>query len=134
MSTLRLALQMVLGIALPFALQRWDRRRLTPEQRAACWNGATWGAALYAFGPLSMLGWCWVTRGVQHGRPGARGSGPNVSRSVWHPYRARAVGARGSERFRALKALGLGAASAAALVLILSGVDYLFALALGLPP
>ncbi|WP_437976928.1 transcriptional regulator [Sorangium sp. So ce295] len=115
MSTLRLALQMVLGIALPFALQRWDRRRLTPEQRAACWNGATWGAALYAFGPLSMLGWCWVTRGVQHGRPGARGT-------------------HGTARFRALKALGLGTASAAALVLILSGVDYLVALALGLPP
>ncbi len=112
MSTLRLVIQMVLGIALPLALQRWDRRRLTPEQRAACWNGATWGAALYAFGPLSMLGWCWVTRGVQHGRPDARGP----------------------RRWRALKALGLGAASAAALVLVLSGVDTLVALALGLPP
>lgn len=102
---------MVLGIALPLALQRCDRRRLTPAQRAACWNGATWGAALYAFGPLSMLGWCWVTRGVQHGRPDGR-----------------------PRRWRALKALGLGAASAAALVLVLSGVDYLVALALGLPP
>ncbi|AGP34583.1 transcriptional regulator [Sorangium cellulosum] len=103
---------MLLGIALPLALQRWDRRRLTPEQRAACWNGATWGAALYAFGPLSMLGWCWVTRGVQHGRPDARGS-----RSL-----------------RAVKALGLGAGSAAALVLVLAGIDTLVALALGLPP
>ncbi|WP_437318833.1 transcriptional regulator [Sorangium sp. So ce385] len=112
MSALRLAIQMLLGIALPLALQRWDRRRLTPEQRAACWNGATWGAALYAFGPLSMLGWCWVTRGVQHGRPEARGR----------------------RRLRAVKALGLGAASAAALVLVLAGVDTLVALALGLPP
>ncbi|WP_437572212.1 transcriptional regulator [Sorangium sp. So ce542] len=112
MSALRLAIQMLLGIALPLALQRWDRRRLTPEQRAACWNGATWGAALYAFGPLSMLGWCWVTRGVQHGRPDARGP-------------------RG---LRAVKALGLGAGSAAALVLVLAGIDTLVALALGLPP
>jgi hypothetical protein len=112
MSALRLALQMALGVALPLAVQLWDRRRLTPEQRAACWNGATWGAALYAFGPLSMLGWCWVTRGVHRGRPGVSG-----------------------RRFgRALGALGLGAASSAALVLVMTGVDALIALALGLPP
>ncbi|WP_437637383.1 transcriptional regulator [Sorangium sp. So ce854] len=115
MSALRLALQMALGIALPLALQLWDRRRLTAEQRNACWNGATWGAALYAFGPLSMLGWCWVTRGVQHGR-----------RDRLTPRR--------TQRWRAVKALGLGVASAAAIVLVMSGVDTLVALALGLPP
>ena len=53
---------MVASIVVPLALQLWDRRRLSPEQRARCWNVATWGSALYAFGPLSMLGWCWVTR------------------------------------------------------------------------
>jgi len=59
---LRYLLQMALGIALPLAVQVWDKRRLDPEQRERAWNGASWGAALYAFGPLSMLGWCWVTR------------------------------------------------------------------------
>lgn len=112
MSAIRLALQMVLGIALPLAVQLWDRRRLTPEQRAACWNAATWGAALYALGPLSMLGWCWVTRGIAHGRPELR--------------RRRAA--------RALGALGLGAAWVVVIVLIILGVDHLVALALGLPP
>ncbi|XXY46692.1 transcriptional regulator [Sorangium sp. So ce269] len=115
MSALRLAIQMLLGIALPLALQLWDRRRLTPvtpEQRNACWNGATWGAALYAFGPLSMLGWCWVTRNVQRGRPTARRT----------------------PRWSALKALGLGAASTSAIVLVMSGIDYVVALLLGLPP
>jgi hypothetical protein len=59
---LRFVLQMALGIVLPLALQAWDKRRLSPERRERAWNGASWGAALYAFGPLSMLGWCWVTR------------------------------------------------------------------------
>jgi hypothetical protein len=53
---------MVLGIALPLLVQQWDRRRLGLEARERAWNVATWGSALYAFGPLSMLGWCWVTR------------------------------------------------------------------------
>lgn len=62
MQTFRYTLSLVLGIAITYALQRWDRGRLSPAQREAAWNGATWGAALYAFGPLSMLGWAWVTR------------------------------------------------------------------------
>lgn len=62
MGTFRYTVSLILGIGLTYALQRWDRGRLSPEQRAAAWNGATWGAALYAFGPLSMLGWVWVTR------------------------------------------------------------------------
>lgn len=62
LETLRVLLAFVLGMLLPWALQAWDRRRLTAEQRARAWNGASWGSALYAFGPLSMLGWCWVTR------------------------------------------------------------------------
>ncbi len=62
MRTLRYVLQIVLGIGLTLLVQRWDRRRLSDEQRARAWNTATWGAALYAFGPASMLGWGWVTR------------------------------------------------------------------------
>src|SRR4051812_28697445 len=62
MGVLRQILLMALGILLPLALQHYDRRRFDAEQRARAWNGASWGAALYAFGPLSMLGWCWVTR------------------------------------------------------------------------
>jgi hypothetical protein len=57
----RTVLSMVLGIALTLALQLHDRRTLSPE-RTRPWNFATWGSALYAFGPLSMLGWSWVTR------------------------------------------------------------------------
>ncbi len=53
---------MVLSIALPLVAQLYDKRRMTPEMRARTWNYSTWGAALYAFGPISMLGWMWVTR------------------------------------------------------------------------
>src|SRR4051794_10090606 len=108
MKTLRFALQIVLGIALPLAAQLWDRRRLSPEQREACWNGATWGAALYAFGPFSMLGWCWVTRGTWRGRSG------------WSRGRAA----------RALVALGLGLVAAAVLGGALVAADYALGLAL----
>ena len=62
MKTLRYVLQIALGIGLTLGVQLWDKRRLSTEQRARSWNAATWGAALYAFGPLSMLGWGWVTR------------------------------------------------------------------------
>lgn len=62
MNTLRYAIAVILGFALPYLVQRWDRARLPPERRAAAWNGATWGAALYAFGPLSMVPWVFVTR------------------------------------------------------------------------
>lgn len=60
--TLRYVIQIVLAFALPLLLQLWDRKHLSTEQRARAWNQATWGAALYAFGPFSMLGWGWVTR------------------------------------------------------------------------
>jgi hypothetical protein len=106
MKTLRFALQIALGIALPLVIQRWHRRRLTPAQREAAWNGATWGAALYAFGPASMLGWCWVTR------------------DIW-PLR--------SPRARVLVALVAGVVSTLAIAAVLHGLDLLFALASGLP-
>lgn len=97
MKTLRYALDIVLSVALPLALQLWDRRRLKPEQRARAWNYASWGAALYGFNVLSMLAWFWVTR---------------------------------------RSALGLlwGLLSTLALAGVLIGLDYLLALALGLPP
>ncbi|MCC6525713.1 MAG: transcriptional regulator [Polyangiaceae bacterium] len=49
-------------ILLPLAAQLWDRRYLDAAARERAWNAASWGAALYAFGPASMLGWFFVTR------------------------------------------------------------------------
>ena len=62
MQVFRLAMSIVVGIVLPLVVQLLDKRRLSEEQRVRSWNFATWGSALYAFGPLSMLGWMWVTR------------------------------------------------------------------------
>jgi hypothetical protein len=62
MKTLLTTLAFVLNIVFPLALQIWDRRRLTPRQRARSWNGASWGSALYGFGWISMIAWVWVTR------------------------------------------------------------------------
>ena len=62
MQVARFVLQFALGIALTYALQRWDRSRLPEEARERAWNAATWGAALMWYGPLSMLAWGWVTR------------------------------------------------------------------------
>ena len=62
MNVVRLAAAMLLSIALPLAFQLADKRRLPETVRLRAWNAATWGASLYAFGPLSMLGWFWVTR------------------------------------------------------------------------
>ncbi|MEJ7727862.1 MAG: transcriptional regulator [Polyangiaceae bacterium] len=63
MKVLRYVIQLALGIGLTFALQRWDKRRnLDEAQRARAWNTASWGSALYGFGPLSLLAWFWVTR------------------------------------------------------------------------
>jgi hypothetical protein len=60
--TLCFVIEVAVDIGLPLAVQLWDRGRLSPEQRARSWNGATWWSALYAFGSLSMFGWGWVTR------------------------------------------------------------------------
>lgn len=58
---IRATVAMVLNIALPLGLQVWDKRRHGATFRSQ-WSTATWGASLYAFGALSMLGWMWVTR------------------------------------------------------------------------
>lgn len=112
MNLLRYVLRMVLGIALPYIVQRIDRRRLTPAQRARAWNAASWGAALYAFGPFSMLGWAWVTRQDVQG---------------W--------GRAGPRRAVAMSAALLGAGLLAAIVLValIAGVDVLIAYLAGAP-
>ncbi|MDC0748289.1 transcriptional regulator [Polyangium mundeleinium] len=73
MQVARFALQFALGIALTYALQRWDKSRLSEEQRERAWNAATWGAVLMWYGPLCMPAWGWVTRrgkGYLHGLVG----------------------------------------------------------------
>ena len=62
MKTLAFAIEVALGILVPFLWQAWDRRRLPRDAVERAWNTASWGAALYAFGAMSMLGWFWVTR------------------------------------------------------------------------
>lgn len=52
----------ILNIALPYGITLLDRRRLAPEQLARAWNGASWGCAVYFFGPLSLPAHFWVTR------------------------------------------------------------------------
>jgi hypothetical protein len=106
MKTLRFSLQIALGIALPLLFQLWHRRRLTAAQRTAAWNGATWGAALYAFGPLSMLGWFMVTRGMWPFGPAGR----------------------------VAAALLAGSLAAVVTALVIYGADQLVAFGLGLPP
>jgi hypothetical protein len=62
METLRVVLAMILGIALPLAFQLWDRKRLPPALKRRTWGYATWGSVLLWLGPLTMLGWIFVTR------------------------------------------------------------------------
>lgn len=56
----------VVGIFLALGIQLWDRRRLLPEQRAWAWNAASWGSAVYNFGPLSLVAWGYVTRSPRY--------------------------------------------------------------------
>ena len=112
MKTLRTAVGMLLSILLPYLVQRWDRRRLTPEQRAATWNYASWGSALYGFGPLSMIGWAWVTRqGVRRWRRPGWGAIELQSRGV----------------------LAAGLAAMLGIGLIMQGVDELIRVLVGAP-
>jgi hypothetical protein len=112
MTTLRVVLSMILGIALPYTLQRVDRRRLAPAQHERAWNTASWGAALYAFGPLSMLGWVWVTR--------------QDARRWWRASRWRAVA-------WSVVLLGAGLVLAGVIVAVIVGVDLLVAHLAGAP-
>jgi hypothetical protein len=48
------ALQLVLGVLLPWSVLRGDLRRLTPEQLARTWSPATFWCAVVVFGPLCI--------------------------------------------------------------------------------
>jgi len=52
----------ILNIVVPYAIVRYDRRRLHPEQLARAWNRASFACAIYFFGPLSLPAHFWVTR------------------------------------------------------------------------
>jgi hypothetical protein len=69
------AANIALGILIPLAVQLLDRRRMTPEQRRWVWGYATWGSALYNFGPLSLVAWGYVTRSPRYARGLAVGVG-----------------------------------------------------------
>lgn len=66
MKVLFFAAQMVMGIAIPLALQLRDRKRLSAAERERVWNFASWGSALYAFGPISLIAWGYVTRAPRY--------------------------------------------------------------------
>ena len=52
----------ILNIALPYAVTRFDRRRLAPRELERAWNSASWASAVYFFGPLCLPAHFWVTR------------------------------------------------------------------------
>lgn len=52
----------ILNIAVPYAIIRYDRRRLRADQLARGWNQASFACAIYFFGPLSLPAHFWVTR------------------------------------------------------------------------
>ena len=39
----------------PWWIVRRDMRRLSPERLARCWNSASFGAAILAFGPFCLV-------------------------------------------------------------------------------
>jgi hypothetical protein len=52
----------ILNMAVPYAIVRFDRGRLDPDQRARAWNRPSFACAIYFFGPLSLPAHFWVTR------------------------------------------------------------------------
>jgi hypothetical protein len=112
MKTLLYSLAFALNLGLTFAVQIWDKRRLTPRQRARSWNTASWGSALYVAGPLSMIAWAWVTR------------------SEWARWRRSGLGgALGRSALVLVAGLGVGAVIYGASIGAITGL----AAALGLP-
>jgi hypothetical protein len=111
MATLRFVLSLVLGIALTYGVQRWDRGRLTAAQRARAWNGASWAAALFAFGPFSMVGWACVTR---------------IAAAPWWPRGARRAAA-------GVLVVAAGFASALIILYVIAQTDRLVAWIAGVP-
>ncbi len=72
-------LNMVLGIVVPLGIQLLDRERMTREERAWVWTFASWGSAVYNFGPLSLVAWGYVTRSPRYVRGLATGAGLAVT-------------------------------------------------------
>ena len=52
----------ILNIVVPYAIVRYDRSRLLPDQLARAWNRPSFACAIYFFGPLSIPAHFWVTR------------------------------------------------------------------------
>ena len=48
------ALSFVLNAALPYAIVKYDLRRLDPERLSRAWTDASFLSAVLAFGPLSI--------------------------------------------------------------------------------
>lgn len=113
-SLFRYGLAVVLNIALPLLLQIADKRWLLNErQRSGAWNTASWGAAVYGFGPASMIGWVWVTR------------------QEWRQWRAQGAAVAFAWT---LAMLGAGLLAAAGVLAVVVGVDWVVAWGLGLEP
>ena len=74
----RQLLALIDSIVLTVLLQLALFRRMGPERRAQGWNGVTWASAVYAIGPLSMIGFCWVTRRYRGVARGAVALGTGV--------------------------------------------------------
>jgi hypothetical protein len=113
MKTLLLVLITLLNWALTLGVQLADHRRLDATQRARGWNSATWGAAVYWFGFLSMLPWVWVTR------------------VEWRAWRARGLTVALA---RSALLLLAGAGAAAAVLALLMAAEAGLATALGVTP
>ncbi len=125
MGTLFFALNMVLGMLIPLALQRMDRRRMTTEERAWVWNFASWGSAVYNFGPMSLVAWGYVTRSPRYVRGLAIGAGLAVMALVVQGVCAEVLGRLFGFREKQLadNRLGfLGTMGAAVVLAILIGV------------
>jgi len=56
------------GVTIPLGLQLLDRASLTSREREWVWGFASWGSALYNFGPLSLVAWGYVTRSPRYVR------------------------------------------------------------------
>ena len=52
----------ILNILVPYAIVRYDRSRLHPDQLARAWNRPSFACAIYFFGPLCIPAHFWVTR------------------------------------------------------------------------
>lgn len=68
MGVLFFVYNMIWGITLPLALQLLDRHHMSEEERERVWGFASWGSALYNFGPLSLVAWGYVTRSPRYVR------------------------------------------------------------------